>query len=104
VVTALVEVPTFGVVTPGTLTVGVGGGAGAGGTTVVVLGSVTGGGGGGGGGLTGNVGTVTVVGGGGTGSVTVGRAFVVGGAPRAWLATKPRKAAIARPAASLMAP
>jgi len=73
VVTALVEVPTFGVVTPGTLTVGVGGGAGAGGTTtVVVVGSVRGGGG-----------TVTVVGGGGTGSVTVGRALVLGGAPRA---------------------
>jgi hypothetical protein len=72
VVTALVEVPTVGVVTPGTLTVGVGGGAGAGGTTVVVVGSVRGGGG-----------TVTVVGGGGTGSVTVGRALVLGGAPRA---------------------
>jgi len=82
VVTALVEVPTFGVVTPGTLTVGVDGGAGAGGTAVVVLGSVTGTGGGGGG-LTGNVGTVTVVGGGGTGRVTVGRALVLGGAPRA---------------------
>jgi hypothetical protein len=89
VVTALVELPTFGVVTPGTLTVGVGGGAGNGGFTVVVLGSVTGGGGGGeggggrGGGLTGNVGTVTVVGGGGIGTVTVGKPFVFGGAPRA---------------------
>jgi hypothetical protein len=89
VVTALVELPTFGVVTPETLTVGVGGGAGNGGFTVVVLGSVTGGGGGGeggggrGGGLTGNVGTVTVVGGGGIGTVTVGKPFVFGGAPRA---------------------
>jgi hypothetical protein len=89
VVTALVELPTFGVVTPGTLTVGVGGGAGNGGFRVVVLGSVTGGGGGGeggggrGGGLTGNVGTVTVVGGGGIGTVTVGKPFVFGGAPRA---------------------